>query len=103
MVPAAETPAEAKRLPAKAADITSVVRPNISRPPFGASGSQARPEKLTGWASGGARNLSVKRGRAVSSGERRRDYAGELPRASGSQGPEVNCPARPATRPSGRN
>src|ERR1700722_397490 len=46
-----------------------------------------RSEKLTGWSSRSARNLTVKRGRAVSSGERNRDYAGTLPRASGSQNP----------------
>ena len=44
-----------------------------------------RPKKLTGWSTRSARDLTVKRGRAVSSGERNRDYAGELPRASGSQ------------------
>src|ERR1700728_1832996 len=60
--------------------LTSVWRERLPSP---------RPEKLTGWSSRSARNLTVKRGRAVPSGERNRDYAGKLPRASGSRHPEV--------------
>src|ERR1700722_19308299 len=52
------------------------------------------PKNLTGWSSRSACNLTVKRGRAVSSGERNRDYAGKLPRASGSQSSETDGAAR---------
>ena len=54
--------------------------------------------ELTGWPSKSARNLTVKRDQSVPADERRRDYAGDLPRASAKPGSVVARKGRSPAR-----